>query len=927
MRTMARLNKNIIRDFVRLLIVILFASIISACANHATVPINMAAHKMDYEKKTCLRHANYRFQKKYDILEKSLIKENRRYIKKKSALGQLYTSLDLADFYSYGFINYAKSLEYYAAADELNKQIKENEFIGDEAKIIFYKIESNYALPRKYDFDRMSARIETSRERIRRILGEHSTDFDKGTITGQNKTFAEIKTLMTNQYAHAIQVSKDILDPEQFDDFEQELVNKTRDYFNHRHKLSKEKKTFYTYYNISKGMISSFDFSTLSISQVERILKLINNAAAFNLTKEVDPQKTYLKFGRILCLSRMERHKEVMHHFNVFQKDVNTIQQKSREHIEYLRKYRKKAIVKGAVMTAAFLALDIITMGQAMSSGGGSYTKLTAAGVQSLADIPSLTREMKFVGESEYSKDLNILLNVDEQLQLFRAVGQSYHCMGNTKESIFYNKQAVNIINNLRSTISSERHRIRFAGYKDIVYNNLVDDLIRNNDNEEAFFYSESARSRALVDLLGSRKGLVFKNYEMNQYVHELKNGQIYRDSMRKGTNLSDEQVLYINDLQTSLITERGVTVVQKNLDQEKQTHINDPRELLSLITVCSLKVPEIQALLSDNFSLIEYYISDDQIYAWVMDKTNFKSYRLDITTKQLKRLIRSFYQSRQSNLEDILKISRVLYKKLFAPLGDGIKNKQIYIVGHRFLHFLPFEALNDGKQFLVQRYSFSYIPSASVLQFLKPATRGFQSLLAFGNPEIDYMEELTPLEGAEKETLLIAETFPIKKVYLRQEATETAFRKEAKHYQVLHIASHGAFDTLDPLKSKLILSRDKDNDGMLTVEELYGIQINASLVTLSACETGMSAVENGDELIGFVRGFFFAGTSSLIASLWKIDDIATKKFMSLFYRHLQSKDKVMAQVLQQAKIDMINSKKYTHPFFWAPFNLYGLGF
>jgi CHAT domain-containing protein len=96
--------------------------------------------------------------------------------------------------------------------------------------------------------------------------------------------------------------------------------------------------------------------------------------------------------------------------------------------------------------------------------------------------------------------------------------------------------------------------------------------------------------------------------------------------------------------------------------------------------------------------------------------------------------------------------------------------------------------------------------------------------------------------------------------------------------------------------------------------------------VTLSACETGISEVETGDELLGFIRGFFFAGTSNLVASLWKVDDIATQKLMSQFYTHLTSKDMSLAQALQHAKIDMINSGEYKHPFYWAPFNLYGIG-
>ena len=917
-------------------IFILSLSLIPACTGikETLNPSTIAVLGYDEQKTISLEHADHRFQKKYDILEKSLLKEYRGHIKKGHAFGQLYTALDLADFYKYGFINYKKSLEYFDEADELNNKIQENGLRGDIGKnnkiIIYYRTDSNDAPSIKYDFSEICTSIKTRKKRIQRILAGHPTEFPGDTTTNKKKALPEIKTLRTNQYANAIQVSKDMFDPGIFDHFEQDLFNKTRDYFKHSHKISEDEKTYYIYYNVSKGLINAFDISTLSMSQAERILKHINKAAEFDPAREINPQKAYLNFGRTLCLSRVGRHEEAIKHFNSFQEDVESIQEIITEYTHYLEEVRTKAIAEGVLKTAGFLAIDLLSMSLAMTSGGGVFTSLSPRVLFDFAKkIAPIQRKIKFMGESEYSKYINIILNIDEQLQLFRAVGESHYHMGHVRESIRYNKEAINIINNLRSTISSERNRINFARYKDTVYNKLVDSLITNNDVQEAFFYSENSRSRALIDLLGSRKDIVFKNNEIDNYVRELKNIQIYRDFMRKGTSITDEQVDYINNVESSLVTKRSVSGKHKIFDQGKKSNL---QELLSLITVCNLKVPDIQALLPDTFSLIEYYISDNHIYAWVMDKVNLKSYRLDITPEELKKLLRSFNKlilntNCGSSLRHIYSASQVLYKKLFAPLEENINNKQVYIVAHRFSHLLPFEALYDTRQFLVERYSFSYLPSSSLLQFLKAANGRFESLLAFGNPETGYTESLRSLEGAEKEVLLIAGMFPIQKVYLKQKATETLFREEAKHYQVLHIASHGLFDAADPLSSKLMLARDNDNDGMLSARELYGIKINASLVTLSGCETGMSEIKNGDELIGLVRGFFFAGTSSLVASLWKVDDTATKKLMSLFYRHLKSEGKEIAYALQQAKIHMVNSKKYNHPFFWAPFNLYGMGY
>jgi CHAT domain-containing protein len=139
-----------------------------------------------------------------------------------------------------------------------------------------------------------------------------------------------------------------------------------------------------------------------------------------------------------------------------------------------------------------------------------------------------------------------------------------------------------------------------------------------------------------------------------------------------------------------------------------------------------------------------------------------------------------------------------------------------------------------------------------------------------------------------------------------------------------VHLATHGELDSADPMASKVFLAQDQANEGQLLAAELYEILLNASLVTLSACETGLAAVENGDELIGLVRGFFFAGSRSVMASLWQVDDKATKELMSSFYKHLLATDKMEA--LRRAKHYLLKTPSFSHPFFWSAFNLYGMG-
>ena len=127
-------------------------------------------------------------------------------------------------------------------------------------------------------------------------------------------------------------------------------------------------------------------------------------------------------------------------------------------------------------------------------------------------------------------------------------------------------------------------------------------------------------------------------------------------------------------------------------------------------------------------------------------------------------------------------------------------------------------------------------------------------------------------------------------------------------------------FQADTPLHSALLLAPTSNDDGLLRVADLYRLQLNADLVSLSACETALSSVANGDDLLGFTRGFLYAGTRSIVSSLWKVDDRATRDLMLAFYRNLQDRDK--AQALAQAQRAI--KQQFPHPFYWAAFQLTG---
>jgi hypothetical protein len=234
-------------------------------------------------------------------------------------------------------------------------------------------------------------------------------------------------------------------------------------------------------------------------------------------------------------------------------------------------------------------------------------------------------------------------------------------------------------------------------------------------------------------------------------------------------------------------------------------------------------------------------------------------------------------------------------------------------------LLYLPFAALTDGEKYLSDDYVLFTLPSASVLSFVQEKRKaGTGTILALGNPA----SPLPGLKFAEQEAQSIAGLYGAQAL-VGKDATESIVRARASEAGILHIAAHGEYDPQNPLFSTIHLAGDAENDGRLEVHEVYSLDLATStdLVVLSACQTDVGAVSAGDEVVGLNRAFLFAGTPTVIASLWNVDDAATTLLMEKFYGHLRA-GASKAQALRQAQLDV--RATYPHPYYWAAFVLTG---
>jgi len=245
------------------------------------------------------------------------------------------------------------------------------------------------------------------------------------------------------------------------------------------------------------------------------------------------------------------------------------------------------------------------------------------------------------------------------------------------------------------------------------------------------------------------------------------------------------------------------------------------------------------------------------------------------------------------------------LYSELIAPVRERLRSRHLVVVPHDFLHYIPFQALRGGAGSLIDDFTVSYAPSASIFahcQTLPPPAGQRTLILGFPDARSPHIVD---------EIRAVADASPEPTVLLGSEASRKALSDMGPGCAVVHIATHGYFRRDNPMFSAVRLG-----DSYLSVYDLYHLKLPVGLVTLSACATGSSVVVDGDELLGLVRGLLCAGARSLLVTLWDVQDRATAEFMKFFYGRLREEPDTLA--LREAVLALRETNP--HPYYWAPF-------
>jgi len=474
---------------------------------------------------------------------------------------------------------------------------------------------------------------------------------------------------------------------------------------------------------------------------------------------------------------------------------------------------------------------------------------------------------------------------------------------------------------NLKKEVLNDEINSVYSNICQYFYSEASKGLLGETEIREFLTFTEHIESKSLLNTFVNNRG----ESNATEVDSLIKSERLIRSNV---TNLKKLYSKNRSDSINQLLFEEQIKL--EKIQSKLKTNNHKIVELLS--------TENLFERIKDNY-IIKFKIHNDVLFRIELDGSGAVKINKVEDYATLKEKIKEtiiLLKDPSSSVNRIKDKTNVLYSKLLGKTQIANQFDTVYIIPDDILHYLPFELLTIDNAYLLEKTTIGY---ASALSFIKANSDlekpNHKRHLALFAPSYNHFaptdEQLAVrgepyyLEGTIKEVKGIRHMFSNSDMFINDDATKQSFLELSNDYTILHLSMHSFIDDEDAELSSLVFT-DGTEDYELYISELYGLNLNAYLAVLSACNTGVGELKTGSGVVSMNTAFISAGVPSVLSSLWSAPDLSTQKIMISFYEHLKSgSPKDLA--LKNAKLEYLKNTDDTnlkHPYYWAGFVLSG---
>ncbi len=486
---------------------------------------------------------------------------------------------------------------------------------------------------------------------------------------------------------------------------------------------------------------------------------------------------------------------------------------------------------------------------------------------------------------------------------------------------------AKHLLETLRGRVHGEELKISFMKNRAEAYENLINLCLARGTTtdaqKQAWSYMEQAKSRSLLDSVSRQVSPAqVEDMSKSHLVQQIR-------GLREQLNWYYRRI-EAEQLGQEPASEKRLMELRDRAEQSEKEFLRVLRELPAADAEAAGIPPTepepleaLREILGPDVTLVEYFRVRDRILAAILTHQGLEVQPVTLAPRVAQSLRMLRFQLSKFRLgpeyvgqfqAPLLEATRAhlkeLYDELILPIRPRLAGQHLVLAPHESLHYVPFHALYDGSQYLLDSFTISYAPSASIYAkcHRKQVDPGTGALI-LGVPSAQ-----TP--SIYEELQSVAMILPKAELFVGPDASKKVLSEKGANCRSIHIATHGFFRPDNPMFSGVRLG-----DTFLTLYDLYSLHLPVDLITLSGCSTGLNVVAAGDELMGLVRGLLTAGARTLLLTLWDVNDSSTAQFMKAFYgkgADLPSRAAALREAMWELR------ERYPHPYYWAPFVLVG---